>query len=121
MLFRSSVIVGGLRLLGGCEFPATRLPGDHRTVGHRGWAPSLRLPEIAAAEAFLQQQVQTGEQVTAAHSLDFELGLPHAPVAPGDGNRRPGISPHDGFERKVHGKVEVRRDQRAAAFDDRAH
>jgi len=47
---------------------------------------------IAAAQVFLQPQIEADEEVPATHLLDFQLGLTRSAVAPGNGNRGPRIS-----------------------------
>src|SRR5205807_3181087 len=44
--------------------------------------------------------------------------LANAAVAPGYRDRRPGEASNDGFERQLHCQVEMRRDERLAAFND---
>ena len=77
-------------------------------------------PVIAAAEIFLQPNVEADEQVAAAHLPDLQLGLARAAVAPGDGDDGPGEPAHDRFERQFDREIEMRRDQGPAALDDLA-
>src|SRR3954468_13286197 len=51
--------------------------------------PGLVLAVIAAAEIFLEPDVEADKEITAAHFLDFQLGLAGAAIAPGDGDHRP--------------------------------
>ena len=67
-----------------------------------------RLDVISAAKILFQPNVKTDKQITAAHFLYFELSLAGAPVAPGDGNDSPTITPHDRFERDFDGQIEMR-------------
>src|SRR6266851_1487857 len=103
-----------------CDTPGDPGNGDHR------FGPTLRalrswvFPVVAAAEIFLQPYIKADEQITAAHLLKLELGVAGAPVPPGDGNDRPTVSSHDGFERQLNREIEVRRDQRTAPVNHRA-
>ena len=72
---------------------------------------------IAAAQVFLQPQIEADEEVPATHLLDFQLGLTRSAVAPGNGNRGPRISADDRFERKLDREIEMRREHRHAALD----
>ena len=49
--------------------------------------------------------------------MNFQLWSARAPVAPGDGDRGPAKAAHDRLERYLHRDVEMRRNQRATAFD----
>src|ERR1035441_7517261 len=74
--------------------------------------------EVPTAEVLLQPAIEGDEQIAAAHLPDLEFRFAGASVAPGDWHYRPGISAHDGLQRQFHREVEVRREERAAAFDD---
>ena len=72
---------------------------------------------VAAREIFLDEHVEHDEQIPASHLLNAELrlaGFTSVPVGRHDG---PGISAHDRLERYLHRDVEMRRNQRATAFD----
>ena len=52
---------------------------------------------VAAAEVFLEPDIQADKKVATAHFLDFELGCTGAAIAPSDGNYCPGVTSHDCF------------------------
>src|SRR5262249_28292833 len=81
-----------------------------------GWF-SLFRSVVALAEILLQPTVQCDEQITASHFLNAQFGFAGAAVTPRDRYDGPGKAAHDDLQRQLHGKVEVRRKERAAAVD----
>src|SRR5450755_248664 len=72
---------------------------------------------ISRAEVLLQPDIEANEKIPAAHLFYFQLWGAGAPVAPGYRERGPTKAAHDRLERYLHRDVEMRRDERATAFD----
>ena len=80
---------------------------------------SLHLfPVIPTAEILFQPHVENDEQIPAAHLLEHQFCFARPPIAPGDGNHRPGVTAHDRLQRNFNREVEMRGDQRPAAVDN---
>ena len=76
-------------------------------------------PVIAAAEIFLQPDVEADKEIAAAHFFDLQLWNAASPVPPGDRNAFPGKSAHNRLERNLDGQVKMRRNQWLATVDGR--
>ena len=72
---------------------------------------------IPLAEVLFEPDVEANEKIAAAHLFDSKLWSAGTPVAPRDGECGPTKAPHDCLERYLHRDVEMRRDERATAFD----
>src|SRR5271166_6922962 len=66
----------------------------HRIVPRR-MVVHGRLRVVAAAEEFLEPDVQADKQVTASHFLNLKFRLSGSAIAPCDGNCGPGVSAND--------------------------
>src|SRR3954470_14020088 len=78
---------------------------------------SLRASIIPGAEIFLQPDVETDEEISAAHFLDFQFSRAAPPVPPGNRHRRPTVAAHDRLQRNLDREVEMGGDQRLAPVD----
>src|SRR5437588_5600808 len=73
---------------------------------------------IATAEVLFQPAIEGNEKIAAAHLLDLKFRFTGAPIAPGDGHHRPGVSAHNGLQRQFYCEIEVRREEWTAAIND---
>src|ERR1700753_1013390 len=101
------------------RLPARRADSTIRPLcllSWRTWRAGQRggcgLAVIAAAEIFLQPDIQANEQIPAAHFLDLQFGFACPAVAPGNRYRCPGIATDNGLQRQFDRQVEMRRNQR---------
>ena len=62
---------------------------------------------VAAAEGFLEPDVEDDEKIAAAHLLDLELGDARFSVGPGDWDDRVVVAASDRLEWHLDGEVEV--------------
>src|SRR5262249_37595771 len=92
--------------------------------GLRGDITNFRLnrflPVISTTEIFFEPAIQSDKEIPAAHFLDLQFRKSSTPVPPSDWCHRPGVPAHDCLQRKFNRQIEVRRQKRTTAFDDRS-
>src|ERR1700740_1816235 len=74
---------------------------------------------IAAAKILFQPDIQTDEEIAAAHFFNGKFRISNASVSPGDRHDRPAIAAPYGLEWKLNSQVEMGRQQWKATFDPR--
>src|SRR4029077_2086559 len=72
---------------------------------------------VAAAEDFLEPDVEHDEEVAAAHLFHLQLRLAGGAVGPGGGDDGEAVAADDGLEGELDGEVEVLGEERLDSLD----